>query len=236
MASVRQYLVYALTCLPTGQRYVGRTCVSIPRRWSQHRRNARLGLDFPLYVAMRRHGDAAFDIEHIASATDDDNCNALEKAIIAKEGTQVPRGLNAHCGGQGRARGATAKQRMSEAQKAVWATASRRRKGQLAAAAWRLDGEKVERWRASIAKRATPSYRAKLSTANKAYAATAEGYAKRLAAIAVARVAAATPSARVAHAAAQKKRFSSLTARAAMSQKLKEWRRAATIEDLLGAA
>lgn len=97
-------IVYAVTHLTTGRRYIGLTGTSLSRRWDSHRKAMRDGVKTALYDAMRRYGVEAFEIAPVASLLPGlgrpELCE-LERLIIAQEGTMVPRGYNLTTGGDG---------------------------------------------------------------------------------------------------------------------------------------
>jgi group I intron endonuclease len=95
------YRAYAITNLATGKLYVGITVRSLRRRWTDHLRAARDGVNTALYRAMRKHGVISFSIVQIASALSREALKALEKDLIAQYGSLAPRGYNLTKGGDG---------------------------------------------------------------------------------------------------------------------------------------
>ena len=81
------YRIYSLRS-PSGRQYVGLTKTSVWQRWRNHVKRSRTGVNHPLYNAIRKYGEDAFTVSHIASAEGKTNAQALERACIA----QVPPG------------------------------------------------------------------------------------------------------------------------------------------------
>ena len=101
-------IVYRITNRLSGKSYIGMTAVSLADRWRQHQNSARRGVKTALHNAMRAHGPEAFEVAEVASLmpnmTREDLC-ALEKHIIAQEGSLSPGGYNMTEGGDGIPRG-----------------------------------------------------------------------------------------------------------------------------------
>jgi len=94
-------IAYRITNAATGRCYIGVTVRGLRRRWTDHLRAARNGVKTALYAAIRKHGEQAFSIEHIASATSRELLKALERAIIDQDCTLAPGGYNLTRGGDG---------------------------------------------------------------------------------------------------------------------------------------
>jgi group I intron endonuclease len=97
-------IVYLVTNSANGKRYVGISKDNHPgRRWAvhvQHARTSKSGVR--LHEAIRTYGEAAFVVEHIASARTWSDLEATEIAIIAQYGTYRSKtGYNMTCGGDG---------------------------------------------------------------------------------------------------------------------------------------
>lgn len=95
------YAAYVITNLVSGKRYIGITRRALHRRWSDHKVSARKGVKTALASAIRKYGEEAFSIQHIASASSVDNLQALEIVLIRQEGTLAPGGYNLTTGGEG---------------------------------------------------------------------------------------------------------------------------------------
>ncbi len=63
-------VVFKILCKVSGQHYVGSCRGNIDDRWELYLRAAEAGLDFPLYVEIREHGEAQFLIEELDYADD----------------------------------------------------------------------------------------------------------------------------------------------------------------------
>ena len=75
--------VYLIRNTANGKCYVGKTTRSLSRRWSQHKAEARLNrLDTPLYHDMRLFQLHCFEVEILATATDQRRLNQVERKFI----------------------------------------------------------------------------------------------------------------------------------------------------------
>lgn len=98
------FIVYLLTCIPTGQCYVGITLLRLPQRWRQHVALARRkGRDGALQQAIRKHGEGAFELAEIRSVQGLEAACLAEREEISRLGTMWPGGLNMNEGGGVRA-------------------------------------------------------------------------------------------------------------------------------------
>ena len=97
------FSVYLITNTVNGKKYVGKTCADLPTRWQEHRRAAFRNdtSNRPLFNAIRKYGSAAFTIELLQSADNEQEVNDMEVLWIAKLGCQVPGGYNVEAGGNG---------------------------------------------------------------------------------------------------------------------------------------
>jgi group I intron endonuclease len=94
--------VYKITNIVNGKVYVGKTTLSIERRWAQHRSKARIGAPSYLHRAIRKYGEKSFVIEVIALASTEAELTALEIEWIAKlQSTNAKLGYNCTTGGEG---------------------------------------------------------------------------------------------------------------------------------------
>ena len=99
---MKYFYVYRITCLDNDKSYIG-ISIDMESRVRQHIRTAhgdkkRVPI---LYRAMRKYGTHRFSFEHIASAMGHENAYAVEKALIAQDGTFKPSGYNSTLGGDG---------------------------------------------------------------------------------------------------------------------------------------
>lgn len=101
-ASVPQsrFIAYRITHLASGKTYIGITSVGIKMRMQRHVSKARK-LKKPLYDAFNCYGLKAFEVVHIASASNWDDLYDLEKLLIRQENTHCPFGYNLTDGGKG---------------------------------------------------------------------------------------------------------------------------------------
>ena len=94
-------LVYRITNIENNKSYVGITTRNIERRWYEHKYVPN-SCGQLLAKAIKKYGENAFVIEHIASAIGGtDNLKELEKQLIDQCGTMVPNGYNLTAGGDG---------------------------------------------------------------------------------------------------------------------------------------
>lgn len=56
-------LVYLVTNIENGKRYVGKTKGSLAERWYNHVKDARAGSPYAIHRAIRKHGKQAFTRE-----------------------------------------------------------------------------------------------------------------------------------------------------------------------------
>lgn len=97
-------LVYCVINTVNGKRYIGVTSVALNVRWNSHTLDARNGAKTALHRAIRKYGADVFLVEQIASVAPGGDYRALlalEREIIAQEGTMVPAGYNLTAGGEG---------------------------------------------------------------------------------------------------------------------------------------
>ena len=82
---MKQWLIYKHTSLRSGKSYIGLTCTSLERRWSQHISDARNGSELHFHRAIRLYGEDNWTHEVIADQIDTiDEANALEQYYIKK--------------------------------------------------------------------------------------------------------------------------------------------------------
>lgn len=93
------YTVYIIVG-PTGKRYVGKTCQQFKDRWNLHKSLARRGKKHPLYAAMRKYGEASFDVEIIGTTFTSAEALYYETELIQAYGSlDRTRGYNLVIGG-----------------------------------------------------------------------------------------------------------------------------------------
>ncbi len=96
------FQAYLITCLPTGNRYVGITSRTLAKRWAEHVYNAsKRPRDGAIYAAIARHGRESFTIEQICSCRTWADLCAVEPMLIAQWSAAAPSGYNLTHGGEG---------------------------------------------------------------------------------------------------------------------------------------
>lgn len=101
-------IVYAITNLINGKRYIGLTEFSLKRRWSQHTHYARRAKPTAIHRAIAKYGVENFAIVELASfakGTDREVLCEMERFYIAQENTLTPNGYNMTPGGDGTPKG-----------------------------------------------------------------------------------------------------------------------------------
>jgi group I intron endonuclease len=103
--SLTTFHAYKITCSENGKSYIGITTQGIRKRFSQHIRRAlqRCGAESMTHLSMaiRKYGADAFDVTHIASASDFETLLATEMVLIRQHLTLWPTGYNRTLGGEG---------------------------------------------------------------------------------------------------------------------------------------
>ena len=102
-------IVYQITNLVNGKRYIGMTCQSLAQRWMEHRNTAQKGSRTALHSAIRKYGADSFVASILVSLPAESERAALcdaEKLMIQREGTLAPVGYNLTPGGDGLPKGA----------------------------------------------------------------------------------------------------------------------------------
>lgn len=100
-SSSNRFIVYLLTCLSTGKSYVGKTALTLGKRWSAHCRAARNNSNFHLHRAIRKYGPAKFEKRVLAESDTEDVSFSLESRYIKYLRTRQPDGYNGTDGGEG---------------------------------------------------------------------------------------------------------------------------------------
>lgn len=98
----RAGIVYVITHVGSGMKYVGITIQTIERRWAYHIEQARaahIKSEASLHAAIRTFGEDAFAVETIDHGTSKSNLEAKERSWIKRLNSLVPRGFNISTGG-----------------------------------------------------------------------------------------------------------------------------------------
>lgn len=95
-------IVYVITNLVTGKKYVGKSTRTLPDRWKEHKSEARqCRKNWSLYEDMRELGFDKFSIEVLGECEYQDRLNRMERRFIREIGTLAPKGYNLQVGGGG---------------------------------------------------------------------------------------------------------------------------------------
>lgn len=100
--SDQSFVVYRLTCTPTGKAYIGITC-DLRRRWNDHVSSA-LRRDRGKHIlsrGIRKYGRDNFAVETLYEASSRKEAEIVERGLIASYRTLMPHGFNMTCGGEG---------------------------------------------------------------------------------------------------------------------------------------
>jgi group I intron endonuclease len=85
----KSFRAYKIINTVSGGAYIGATTRTLAARWQAHVSKARCGLKTVLADAIRKYGEAAFVIEHMASARTHSDLFAVEQFLIDQERTLV---------------------------------------------------------------------------------------------------------------------------------------------------
>lgn len=107
--SDRNHVIYRVTCLANGERYIGITAVSgrafqksVKIRWERHLYHALIEKrDYPIQRAIREHGPSSFVHELICVVRGKQAAHDMEKELIRTERPE----LNVECTGRKNFRG-----------------------------------------------------------------------------------------------------------------------------------
>lgn len=95
-------IVYVITNLVTGKKYVGKSTRTLAERWKEHKSEARqCRKSWSLYVDMRAIGFEKFSIEVLSECEYQKRLNRMERRHIRELGTLEPKGYNLKQGGGG---------------------------------------------------------------------------------------------------------------------------------------
>ncbi|MBD8665726.1 GIY-YIG nuclease family protein [Rhizobium sp. CFBP 8752] len=99
---VKNGMIYLITHIETGKKYIGLTVQSIERRWVYHQQQARAGWIKSLeglHAAIREFGPDGFVVEAIDGGETKIDLETKERAWIKKHYSLVPAGFNISTGG-----------------------------------------------------------------------------------------------------------------------------------------
>lgn len=95
-------VVYLITNVVNGKKYVGQTKRPLAIRWTQHKADSKRGRNTPLYNAIRKYGVEAFTIEVLTLCDNRDMMDSAEKSYIRLYRTKDRNfGYNLTDGGEG---------------------------------------------------------------------------------------------------------------------------------------
>ena len=158
--------IYVLTCMITGEQYVGKALkTTAEKRWDQHIASALVKESTCLiHKAIRKYGVENFTAEVVQRCAAD-KLNAAEKCWVKKLGTLVPGGYNLTIGGEG-SYGFRHKPK------------SKRKMAVAALEVWTRDGHRELMREVHLGQVVTPAHRARISSTLKGHSVTAETRAK----------------------------------------------------------
>ena len=101
-------LIYLVTNLLNGKRYVGQTRLMLERRWKQHLRDARNGSTTLIGRAIRKYSAHVFSVSVLCACSSQEELDAREQEYISILGTHSSKGkgYNLTAGGFGGQHGA----------------------------------------------------------------------------------------------------------------------------------
>jgi group I intron endonuclease len=79
--------IYVITNAVNNKKYVGQS-INSSNRWKEHKRQAKKGIEYPIYYAMRKHGLDNFSMEVIEMVKDREEANEKETFWISELKTQ----------------------------------------------------------------------------------------------------------------------------------------------------
>jgi hypothetical protein len=169
------WIVYRVTCQPTGLHYIGATSATLKVRWIDHRSAAMTGKKkHALQQAIVEHGTKNFSFEVLYEAVDLREASAVERGLIAAYGTMWPNGYNMTSGGdwlKGTKRSPETCQKIGDAgrgKKRKPRTPEHQAKLTAARAGYRPTAETREKQRlAHLGKTTPPAVREKMSEAQR---------------------------------------------------------------------
>lgn len=107
-------IIYCITNAVNGKQYIGQTTGVLGRRWCQHTRRAKNGLQGLLSHAIRKYGEESFSVEQLDTGDSREELNKKEIVYIAQLSTLAPRGYNLTFGGEGAVPSEEVRKKISE--------------------------------------------------------------------------------------------------------------------------
>jgi len=101
MDEKRLGIIYLVTNVVDGKRYVGKTIRTLQIRKAEHKKHSRRGADTFFHKAIRKHGFDAFNWRILLMNDDPDELSDAEQFCIKKFKTRAPKGYNLTAGGEG---------------------------------------------------------------------------------------------------------------------------------------
>lgn len=115
------YIIYLLTNLTTGKKYVGKSSKSLEKRWRQHVQDCRKGRAVHLYNAMRKYGEDSFSRIVIDTASNNERACEFESYYIRLYDTHLKeKGYNLTMGGDGGNFNEETRQKIGLKSQAAW--------------------------------------------------------------------------------------------------------------------
>lgn len=185
-----QGIIYVVTNIVTGKRYVGQTKGAVLTRWAQHLAAARGTSRKPsvLHAAIRKYGPDAWRLDVLGEADSQAELDEREAAAIVAFGSLVPGGYNLRAGGNVAQMHAETRRKLSLVRTGRKLTPEHRANIGAGQKGRKLSVDQVEQIRAArTGKPLSAEHRAKLSAAGRGRPRTASQLAAMLARAAAAK-------------------------------------------------
>ena len=131
------YSCYLIINKTNGKCYVGQTSKPVEHRWKQHIKDAKYGITFRLYNAMRKYGFGLFYVHTLRNGLTRKQADNIEKvSIILFKTTDENFGYNMTPGGDGSTLLKEARQKVADAAKIRWALYSPEQRKAIAKKGW----------------------------------------------------------------------------------------------------